>query len=129
MQDADILLIHPLWAAFEKSIVGDSKGGGWEQVILVAIGGEGSWLTHQRPDHMTIIDAVLLFADQSRQLEGRCAPDKSFQRLCANTDKHTGADQAGRHGVHVSFNVDRAEAADGHAQLLTGSKRGGWQEL
>src|SRR2546428_614284 len=79
--------------------------------------------------HERRVDAVLLFANQSRQLEGRCTPDKSFQRLCANTDENTGTDQAGRHGIHISFNVDRAEAADGHAQLLTWSKRCGWQGL
>src|SRR5947199_10405486 len=72
MQHADVLVIRTFGTLSQQSIIRLPESRGREQLISVAIGGKGSWLAHQRPDNMLVIDVVLMLATHARQSQGEC---------------------------------------------------------
>jgi hypothetical protein len=76
---------------------------------------------------MAVIDAVVLLANQRRQVKHPGRAHIALQVLGADAQQDRGANQARRDGIDVAGHRDRRKAGDDDPQLLARSKRGGRQ--
>lgn len=83
MEQAHIIAISPFHATFYKAIVRQTEGCCWEQIGALAIGHERTGFAHQRPNHMSIINPMLLKTSQTRKREDNSAPDISLTSVSA----------------------------------------------
>src|SRR5207248_11377327 len=105
-----------------EPIIGQAERGRRKQVITIAIGGEGTWLANQGPDHMVIVNVMLLFAKQARKRKGHRAANIALHGLGTHSHQQRGADQTRRHRVNIGLDLNGTKLTDGHAQFLTRSK-------
>lgn len=78
---------------------------------------------------MVIVNAVLLFANQTRQRKDQRTAHKSFQRFGVQTHQERAADQARRHGVNVSLDRNGTKLAHRYLQFLARGEGCGGQRL
>ena len=93
MQDAHIVLVCSAGSLGDQSIIGQAEGGRRKQIIAIAIGRKRSWFTHQGPDNMLIVDAMLLLANQTRQAEGMRGSHIALQRFGSHPNEHVGSNE------------------------------------
>src|SRR5260221_6370845 len=74
-----------------------------------------------------IIDAVVMLADQTRQVKDACRAHISLQMFCADSQQDRGADQARWDGIDIARHSNRGKTGHGDPQLLAWRKRCGGQ--
>jgi len=67
VQDLQILLGRTLRLLRQQPVIGQPEAARWEQVVAVAVVGEGARLAHQPVDDVPVLDAMLAAAAQTRQ--------------------------------------------------------------
>lgn len=119
MQDAEILLGRPLRPLGDQPVVSQAEATGGEQVLAVAVVGEGAWLAHQPVDDVPVFDAMLAPAPQPRQpLDPPLRiPDLDMVGVQAGLDPF--ADQPAGHRIGVAGDVDGAARIHSHMNALT----------
>ena len=100
-----------------KPIVGEAKVAAREHLFAKTIVGERTGLSHQRIDHVTVVDARGLLANETLHRLNQAAPMSDRDCLGANSNVDFHSDQATGHGVRVGSNVDRRALADADALL------------
>jgi hypothetical protein len=120
VQDLQILLDRTLRLLGQQPVVGQPEAARREQVVAVAVVGEGARLAHQPVNDVPVLDALLAAATQARQafhlLWG--VPNVEVVGMEARLDPF--ADQPARDRVRVAANVDRAAAIHAHRHTLAG---------
>src|SRR5437868_6069759 len=103
-----------------ERVVGDPKPAGREEVVPVAVVGEGTGLSDQPVDDVPILDPVAPAAAQPREAVHPLLPIPDFQLLRANACLYPFANEPAVHRVGVVLHRDRGGGADPHAQPLAG---------
>src|SRR6266568_3308881 len=127
VQDPHVVAIGALWLADAQCIVDASERKTREQVVVVAVLGKGAGLADQGPDHMAIIDTMLAVAEQPRHAQQVTRTPIHLQHLGPYPYQQPGSDQSGRNRIGVAQHLDRAEAADPHAQFAAQRQPTDWQ--
>jgi hypothetical protein len=76
---------------------------------------------------MTILDALLLLADQARKAKGQLRADAALNAFGTHADDDPCPNQARRHGIGIAEHGNRREARDADPHLAARRKRGLWQ--
>ena len=118
MQDREILPVRPRRLRFVQQVVGGAETAGREQLLAVAVVGQGAGLADQRVDHVPVIDPLFLPPAQPRQRLHQLLPVPHFQVLHVDAHLDTDADQATVHRVGVVLHVDGAAACHRYTQTL-----------
>jgi hypothetical protein len=122
VQDLQILLGRALRLLRQQPVIRQSEAARREQIVAVAVVGEGARLAHQPVDDVPVLDAMFAAAAQTRQafhlLLG--VPHLEVVGMEAHFDPF--ADQPAGHRVGVADDVDRAAAIHAHRQALAGVK-------
>jgi hypothetical protein len=108
LQNLQIHLVGNLLAVMlDEQVISESKVAAREHLFAVPVISERAGLSHQRIDHMAIVDAGGLLADES--LHRLNYVPLVRHRDCLGTDSHIdfSSDQATGYRVSVSANVDR----------------------
>jgi len=120
VQDLQIFLGRTLRLLRLQPVVGQPEAARREQVVAVAVVGEGARLAHQPVDDVPVVDAMLAPAAQARQtfhlLLG--VPHLDVVGMDAGLDPFT--DQTARHRVGVADDVDGAAVIHPHRHALAG---------
>ena len=120
LQNLQIFLgAGPFVTAFAKPIVSQTEACGREQVLTIDIVGESAGLTHQLVDDMSIMDSVLVTADQARPRLDMVIriPDLDAVRVEPGFDPF--ADEPARHRISVAMNVNQTAGVDLARHLQT----------
>jgi hypothetical protein len=104
----------------QQPVIGQPEAARREQVVAVAVVGEGARLAHQPVDDVPVLDAMLAAAAQTRQAFHLPlgVPNVEVVGVDANLDPF--ADQPTGHRIRVAADVDRAAALHTHRHTLTG---------
>ena len=116
LQDPQILSVRRLWTILSQLVVGDSEQDSGKEIFPPAIAGKGSRLSHQRVDHVPVIDPVLSFPPQSRHLGYSLPAITNFHMIGIQSRLHLFADQAAVHRVGVVAHSDRGTGCDLHSE-------------
>src|SRR5712691_4712501 len=92
VQDPHVVAIGPLWLADAQRIVDATERKAREQVVVVAVLGEGAGLADQGPDHMAIVDTMLAVAEQPRHAQQVARPPIYLQHLGPYPYQQPGSD-------------------------------------
>ena len=95
-----------------EQVIGEPKVAAREHLFAVPVISERAGLSHQRVDHMTIVDAGGLFADESLHRLNEVPLVRHRDRLGADSHIDFSSDQATRYRVSVGANMDRRALAD-----------------
>src|SRR6266851_1254369 len=100
-----------------KSIIRTAKGKRRKEFFAIAVLREGSWLLHQRPDDVSIVNAVAVAPAQP--FDGQLVPTAvvNLQPVFIEPDAQPLAPKARRYGVRVVADPDGAPRSDRHLQL------------
>jgi hypothetical protein len=120
VQDLQILLGRTLRLLRQQPVIGQAEAARREQIIAVAVVGEGARLAHQPVDDMPVLDAMLAAAAQARQAFHLLLGVPNVDVVGVDTGLDPFADQAAGHRVGVAENVDRAAAVHAYRHALTG---------
>jgi len=120
VQDLQVLLGRSLRLLPAQGVVGPAEAAGREQVVAVAVVGEGARLAHQPVDHVAVLDAMLAPTAQPRQPLHQPLAVPDLQVIGVQPRLDPLPDQAARHRVDVLAHVDGAAAIDAHPQPLAG---------
>ncbi len=93
MQNPYVIAIGPLRSAVAQRVIRAAEDQAGEQVIVVAVLGEGARLADQRPDDVTVVDAMLAVAKQPRHAQQVGGATIDLQHLRADTHQQLGSDQ------------------------------------
>ncbi len=120
MQDLQILLGRTLRLLRPQPVVGQPEAARREQVVAVAVVGEGARLAHQPVDDVPVFDAMLAAAAQPRQAFHLLLGVPHVEVVGVNADLDPFADQTAGHRVGVAADVDRAAAIHTDSHALAG---------
>src|SRR6266496_6204563 len=129
MEQTDIVAICPLDPALQQTIICQTEHRRGKQIISIPIGGEGTRLADQGPDHMMIINMMLLLTNQTREGEDDCAANIAFQRLRSQSHQQSGPNQTGGDRIDIGFNMNGTKLTHRDSYFLAGSQWSGWQRL
>jgi hypothetical protein len=120
VQDLQIFLGRTLRLLRPQPVVGQPEAARREQVVAVAVVGEGARLAHQPVDDVPVVDAMLAPAAQPRQAFHLPlgVPHLDVVGMDAGLDPF--ANQAAGHRVRVAADVDRAAVIHPHRHALAG---------
>jgi len=79
VQNADILSIRPFSSTRHETVIRLAEGGRREQLVSRAIGGKSTGLADERVDDMGIVNPMVVFSDQTRDLKHRCGSNRALQ--------------------------------------------------
>jgi hypothetical protein len=118
VQDREILPVRPRRLRFVQQVVGGAETARREQLLAVAVVGQGAGLADQRVDHVPVIDPLLLPPAQPRQRLHQLLSVPHFHVLHVDAHLDADADQATVHRVGVVLHVDGAAARHRYTQTL-----------
>jgi hypothetical protein len=113
-----ILLVRRGSVLRHQGVIGQAEHARREQLLPVAILGEGPWLPHQPVDHVPVVHPLLVPATQTRQPFDQLLRVPHLDLLGGQPGLDHLADQPARHRVAVSLDVDQAALIHPTAQLL-----------
>ena len=121
MEDADVLDVGAVSAPRLEGAVGGPEGRRGEELVAVAVEGEGAGLADQRPDDVPVVDAGAAVLAHARQAldEGALVEDLDGVGVLPSLDPL--ADEAGGDGVDAARDADGAPPPD---DRLEGGVRG-----
>jgi len=96
----------------QQPIVGDAKVAGGKHVRVILVVLQGAWLSHQRVDHVPVIDGVLAVARQTRHPLNEASRPPDFDHLGVDHHVDLHADQPTGDRVRITFDLNRAAAVD-----------------
>jgi hypothetical protein len=113
-----VLSGRPLRLPLPQQVVGQAKATAREQILAIAIIGEGSRFAHQPVDDVTVLDPVLATPTQTRQRFHQTLGVPHLDPLGVQPRLHLLADQPAGHRVGVAADVDRAARVHAHPPAL-----------
>jgi hypothetical protein len=119
LQNLQIFLGARLFiTAVAQPIEGEAKPRRREQVLAIDIVGESARLTHQLVDDMSIVNGVLVAADQARPTLHMVIRKPDLDAVGVEPGFDLFADQSTRHRIRVAMDVNQAAGVDaaGHLQ-------------
>jgi hypothetical protein len=120
VQDLQILLGRTLRLLGQQPVIGQPEAARREQIVAVAIVGEGARLAHQPVDDVPVRDAMLAAAAQTRQAFHLLLGVPHLEVIGVDADLDPFADQPAGDRVGVAADVDRAAAIHTHRHAFAG---------
>jgi hypothetical protein len=126
MQDAHVLDIGSFPARIAERIVGAAEYQRRKELLAIPVPSESARLAHQRPDHVSVVDAMVLLAAEARHRLGQLAAIPDFDHVGVLPDLDLASDEARGNGVGSFAEVHRAPGADRcGVRRVIGQPRGG----
>jgi hypothetical protein len=104
----------------QQSVIGQPEAARREQIVAVAVVGEGARLAYQPVDDVTILDPMFAPTAQPRQPFHLFLGVPHFEVVGVQTHFDPFADQPARHRIRVAADVKGAAAIDTHPHALAG---------
>jgi len=95
-----------------QQVVRNAKMAAGKQVFSIQIVLKGAGLSHQRVDHVSIIDRMLADPNQSRDPTSQRIGVPDFNAVDINDNVNRVTDQPAVNRVDVAFHLNRTAAAD-----------------
>jgi hypothetical protein len=118
IENLHVLLGRTLRLLGQQGVICPAKPAAREQIIPVAIVGEGARLTHQPVDDVPIVDAMLASAPQPRQPFHQTLGVPNLDVVGMDPGLDPFADQPAGHRVGVALHVDGAATIHAHPHAL-----------
>lgn len=118
VQEREVFLGLPAFVeTLAEAVVGQTEPRGREQVVAVGVAREGTWLTHQRIDHVPVMHRVLVPTHQPRQRVGEFVRVPDLDAVGVEPGFHPLANQSAVDRVGAAVNVDQAPRIDAATHL------------
>jgi hypothetical protein len=118
VQDSQIFPVRLAGPTFMQGVVGHAKPTRREQILAVLVVGEGAGLAHQPVDDVSIVDAMLVVATQTRQSFDALRAVPHLQVLGINPHVDALAHEAAMHRVEVALHAYHAAFRHRHRHVL-----------
>jgi hypothetical protein len=129
VQNLQIFLDRTLGLLRPQQVISQPKAAAGEQLVPVAVVGEGPRLAHQPVDDVPVADAVFAPATQTRQAFHQTLGIPDLDLVGVQADLNPFADQPAVHRIGVAADVDGAARIHAHAHPLAGVQALRWQRL